>query len=224
MTSLHPEDRERFASWFRQARPKGTDDQLSALGRYGDLVVSSSARLGLVAPGDLPRFLMRHVRESLATDLPEVVQGASVLDIGSGAGLPGLPLAIVRTDLDVTLLEPRRKKAAFLERCILQLGLRAVRVDGRTLEALAAAGPLVRRTLAVSRALAWDEKRIAALGAVLLDPQGILIRFGPPEAVVGVGAYPIPGDPPRAVQVWPRSAWPGLLRSSRLPQGGGQGP
>jgi 16S rRNA (guanine(527)-N(7))-methyltransferase RsmG len=64
-----------------------------------------------------PEDLVQHVLESAAgSDL--IPHGARVVDIGSGAGLPGLPLAIVRSDLRLTLLEPRRKRAAFLEHAI----------------------------------------------------------------------------------------------------------
>jgi 16S rRNA (guanine527-N7)-methyltransferase len=92
--------------------------------------------------GDLsPELLAEHALESvLGANL--IVHGARVIDIGSGAGFPGLPIAIARRDLRVSLLEPRGKRAAFLRHIVRDLELantqvienRAEEVGGQTFD------------------------------------------------------------------------------------------
>ncbi len=65
--------------------------------------------------------------------------GARVVDVGSGAGLPGIPLALARPDLTVTLLEPLARRVAFLTECVDRLGLE--RRDGRTRPGRGGSGP-----------------------------------------------------------------------------------
>ncbi len=77
---------------------------------------------GLLGPREIPRLWERHVLNSAV--LGEVVpEGARVCDVGSGAGLPGLALAIARPDLHVTLLEPLLRRTVFLEEVVADLGL-----------------------------------------------------------------------------------------------------
>ncbi len=80
----------------------------------------------LTAIRDSEHMLRQHLFDSLAV-LP-YVDAASVLDVGSGAGLPGIPLAIARPSLAVTLLEASQKKVAFLRQAVIELGLRNVTV------------------------------------------------------------------------------------------------
>ncbi len=72
--------------------------------RYVDILSSRGIDWGLVGPREGDRLWERHVLNSLAAESLLPV-GASIVDVGSGAGLPGIPLAILRTDLRVTLLE-----------------------------------------------------------------------------------------------------------------------
>jgi 16S rRNA (guanine527-N7)-methyltransferase len=107
------------------AEPRRLFEQLT---RYGLLVHEHVARLSLIASGDRPVVFTRHVLDSLnlatCTDLPP----HSLLDVGSGAGFPGIPLAIVWPQTRVTLLESRDRKAGFLEQAVRRLGLDNVRV------------------------------------------------------------------------------------------------
>lgn len=75
-----------------------------------------------MGPREGERLWQRHVGNSLALD-DAVPQGSDVADVGSGAGLPGLPLAIVRPDLRVTLIEPLLRRANFLQEAVDELGL-----------------------------------------------------------------------------------------------------
>jgi 16S rRNA (guanine527-N7)-methyltransferase len=108
---------------------------------YARLLATDGIVRGLIGPGEVPRLWDRHLLNSAAI-APLVPDGARVVDVGSGAGLPGIPLALVRPDLTVTLLEPSARRVAFLLECVDRLGLDNVTVvRGRAEE-----GP-VRREL-----------------------------------------------------------------------------
>lgn len=96
--------------------------------KYGRLVHDSSASLALISDGDRSSVYTRHVLDSLNPLSLFKAPPASLLDVGSGAGFPGIPLAIVWPKTTVILLESREKKAGFLERAVRELGLRNVRV------------------------------------------------------------------------------------------------
>ena len=104
------------------------------LARFGALVYEQSDRLSLVARGDRPILFTRHVLDSLNPIDFLIPPPESVLDIGSGAGFPGIPLAIAWPHTRVTLVESRDKKCGFLERAVRELGLRNVTVACARLE------------------------------------------------------------------------------------------
>ncbi|NES16256.1 16S rRNA (guanine(527)-N(7))-methyltransferase RsmG [Micromonospora sp. PPF5-17] len=113
-------------------------DRLDLAAGYAELLATEGVVRGLIGPRETPRIWERHLLNcaAMAERIPE---GASVIDVGSGAGLPGLVLAIARPDLTVTLVEPLARRTAFLVEAVEQLGLtRAVRVfRGRAEEAAA---------------------------------------------------------------------------------------
>jgi 16S rRNA (guanine527-N7)-methyltransferase len=92
------------------------------LGDYFELVAAWNPRLHLVAPCPPAEFATRHVLESLAA-LPFIHAGATVLDVGSGAGLPAIPCLVVRQDLKAVLVEASQKKSVFLREALSRLGL-----------------------------------------------------------------------------------------------------
>ena len=96
-----------------------TLDQRSVdgLGSYYEILTSWNARLHLVAPTSPAEFATRHVLESL-TVLPYFDEHAAVADVGSGGGLPILPVLIMRQDISATLIESSRKKALFLREAL----------------------------------------------------------------------------------------------------------
>lgn len=105
------------------------DDQLNNLAEYLHLLLDANQRTNLTAIKDPDTAWRRLILDSL-TLLPglEMLEaGAQVIDIGTGGGLPGMPLAIARPDLSFTLLDATGKKVAFLQSCVEALGLENVR-------------------------------------------------------------------------------------------------
>ncbi len=95
---------------------------LESISHYVDILTSRGIDYGLIGPREADRVWHRHVLNSAAlTGL--VPTGARLVDVGSGAGLPGLPLAILRPDLEVSLLEPLLRRTRFLTEAVAELGL-----------------------------------------------------------------------------------------------------
>ena len=208
---MSPSDRDRFLRWLEEAGPAMGENQVRQLLDFGALVLAAAPRLGLISRGDRERFLMRHVRESLwVVKLGLACASTRILDVGSGAGLPGIPIAIAVPECDVTLVEPKRKRAGFLDRCALALKLSNVRVEARTL--VLVSGDRKWDT-AVSRGLSWTASMADSLSHLVVE-SGALLRFGPRDtAVKGVRILPTGEGEPRGIQVWPRASWPELPRS-----------
>ncbi|MEX1196150.1 MAG: 16S rRNA (guanine(527)-N(7))-methyltransferase RsmG [Dehalococcoidia bacterium] len=159
-----------------------SSDKTAILVRYAALIRENSERAGLTSRGDVAAIEQRHFAESLALLLALEERGLArdpVIDIGSGAGFPGLPIKIFRPELRMTLLEANAKKAAFLERVIAELALKGVDVvneraedtarlpDHRGIYALAMA-----RTVAPLRVLLELALPLLQLGGVLAAPKG----------------------------------------------------
>src|SRR5437867_1621506 len=111
-----------------------TPDALHLLARFAQLVYTQVAQLSLVARGDRTVLFTRHILDSLNPIDLQSPPPSSALDIGSGGGFPGIPLAIVWPRTRFTILESREKKAGFLERAGRELGLRNVTVACGRLE------------------------------------------------------------------------------------------
>ncbi|MEU5938939.1 16S rRNA (guanine(527)-N(7))-methyltransferase RsmG [Micromonospora sp. NPDC047548] len=121
-------------------------DRLDLAAAYAELLATDGVVRGLIGPREAPRIWDRHLLNCAAV-AERIPEGASVIDVGSGAGLPGLVLAIARPDLQVTLVEPLARRTSFLIEAVQQLGLaKMVRVfRGRADEAASGAtgiGPL----------------------------------------------------------------------------------
>jgi 16S rRNA (guanine527-N7)-methyltransferase len=153
--------------------------------RYGELTIERSALLNLVGPADRPRFFQRHVAECLHPTLVELARReGAIVDIGSGAGLPGIPLALIAEETRVLLVEPRLRKAQFLEATVAALGL-ASRVEvfqgsaeKLILESDATLGAGLATARAVGRLpLVWD------WATRLLRPGGWCAVFKGPEEI-----------------------------------------
>ena len=141
------------------------------LSGYVDILADRGIEWGLMGPREGDKLWQRHVANSLALDhaLP---QGVSVADVGSGAGLPGIPLAIVRPDLQVTLIEPLLRRTNFLELAVEELGLG----DRVTVLRARAEETKERHDVVVCRAVAALEK-LLKWTAPLLAPGGQLVAL-----------------------------------------------
>lgn len=138
-----------------QARDVFGDRYADAV-RYAELLAEAGVQRGLIGPREVPRLWERHLLNCAV--LSEVVpEGVTVCDVGSGAGLPGIPLALVRNDLKITLLEPLLRRTNFLTEVVELLGLDHVTVvRGRAEEVLGTLQPVhVVTARAVAPLDAW---------------------------------------------------------------------
>lgn len=127
---------------------------------------------GLIGPREVPRLWDRHILNCAV--IAEVMpQGARVMDVGSGAGLPGLCLAIVRPDLHVTLVEPMERRTAWLTMVSTDLGLDNVTVERARAEELH--GRLVADVVTARAVAALD--RLARWCMPLVAPGGHLVAM-----------------------------------------------
>lgn len=113
------------------ALPEGAVDKLLA---YRDLMLKWNRTYNLTALKDPAQMVSHHLLDSLAI-LPWV-SGPELLDVGSGAGLPGIPLAIARPELQVTLVDAVQKKATFQRQAAIELGLTNVQARHARVEEL----------------------------------------------------------------------------------------
>ena len=101
--------------------------------RYVILLHKWNRVYNLTAVRDIPRMVSHHVLDSLAI-LPHF-KGSQVLDVGTGPGLPGIPLAIAQPQMSVTLLDSIQKKTAFLQQAVSELDLKNAKVVCERVEA-----------------------------------------------------------------------------------------
>ncbi|MDU0294576.1 16S rRNA (guanine(527)-N(7))-methyltransferase RsmG [Saccharothrix longispora] len=138
------------------------------------LLTEHGVERGLIGPREVDRLWERHVLNSavVAELLP---RGSRVVDVGSGAGLPGLPLAIARPDLDLTLLEPMARRVAWLTECVDALGLDVTVLRGRA-EEKPVIDALSDSDVVTARAVAPLD-RLARWCLPLLRPGGLLVAL-----------------------------------------------
>jgi len=155
-----------------QAREVFGDRYADAV-RYAELLAEAGVQRGLIGPREVPRLWERHMLNCAV--LSEVVpEGVTVCDVGSGAGLPGIPLALVREDLKITLLEPLLRRTNFLTEVVELLGLDHVTVvRGRAEEVMGKVPPV---HVVTARAVAPLD-RLAAWGIPLLRPYGEMLAL-----------------------------------------------
>ncbi|MET8408532.1 16S rRNA (guanine(527)-N(7))-methyltransferase RsmG [Streptomyces sp. NPDC005195] len=148
-------------------------DRFADAVRYAELLAEAGVERGLIGPREVPRLWERHLLNCAV--LSEVVpEGVTVCDVGSGAGLPGIPLALVREDIKITLLEPLLRRTNFLTEVVELLGLDHVTVvRGRAEEVM---GKLPPVHVVTARAVAPLD-RLAAWGIPLLRPYGEMLAL-----------------------------------------------
>jgi 16S rRNA (guanine527-N7)-methyltransferase len=141
------------------------------LERYLDLLEKWNQIYNLTAIRDRARMITHHVVDALAV-LPHLPARAKLrlLDVGSGAGLPGIPLAVARPEWQVTLLDSNHKKTTFMRQVIAELGLRNAAVETRRVEDFV---PPERFDVVISRAFS-DLRTFAHAALPLLASGGVL--------------------------------------------------
>lgn len=145
-------------------------ERLPLVERYAELLATDGVLRGLIGPREAPRLWERHLLNCavLGALVPE---GSSVCDIGSGAGLPGLVLAIGRPDTRVTLVEPLLRRTTFLEEVVEELGLDHVEVlRGRAddLHGTRTFDVVTSRAVApLGRLLTWSMPLVSPHGALV---------------------------------------------------------
>ena len=145
-------------------------DRLPVAELFVDLLTSAGVDRGLIGPREVPRIWERHVL-NCAVVVPRVPLGATVADVGSGAGLPGLVWAIARPDLQMTLIEPLLRRVVFLEEAVQLLRLEQVKVLRARAEDVGE-----RFDVVTARAVAPLE-RLAGWCLPLVRPGGVLLAL-----------------------------------------------
>ena len=141
--------------------------------RYADLLATDGVTRGLIGPRETSRLWDRHLLNcAVVTEL--LPPDGRLVDIGSGAGLPGIVLAMLRPSLEVTLLEPLLRRAVFLEECVAELGLANAVVLRARAEEKDVAGLVA--DIATARAVAPLD-RLVGWAARLLRPGGQLLAI-----------------------------------------------
>lgn len=144
----------------------------SALTRYLELISKWNRIHNLTAVREPEQMVVLHLLDSLSV-LPHIAAAASLLDVGTGPGLPGIPLAIARPTLAVTLLDSSHKKCAFLRQAKTELGLANVEVVCDRVESWK---PDVRFDVVVSRAFS-ELADFVSQAQHLVAPGGRLIAM-----------------------------------------------
>ena len=148
-------------------------ETFARLARFVELLTAASARQNLIAASTLGDLWERHIADSAQLLRFESRPGASWIDIGSGAGLPGIVIALL-TDSPVTLVEPRRLRVDFLNQAITELELRARVhvVHGKADKATGKYDVIAARAVASADRLLAMTLHLSHRGTVWLLPKG----------------------------------------------------
>jgi 16S rRNA (guanine527-N7)-methyltransferase len=156
-------DRTLVRDWLLSKNLMYSDDFIEKIGRYHDLIVFWSKKMNLISRSDLGSIIIKHFLDSLSP-IDEISQNGKLIDIGSGAGFPGIPIALVRPELQVTLLESVHKKIRFLNAAKLELGQKNLNIVEKRLEEFGKKGEFDFGTI---RALPHWEKLLPKSRALL---------------------------------------------------------
>ena len=148
--------------------------------RYAALLAGTGVTHGLIGPREVPRLWDRHILNCAVVGEAMPVAGARVIDVGSGAGLPGVALAIARPDLDVHLIEPMLRRTEWLATCVAELRLANVTVHRGRADAYA--GSLTGRYV-TARAVARLPKLLGWCAPLAESGGEIVVMKGSSAAV-----------------------------------------
>lgn len=208
------------------ARGVFASDRMPLAERYTELLATEGVIRGLIGPREAPRLWDRHVLNCAV--LSEVLpQGATLADLGTGAGLPGLVIAIARPDLQITLVEPLLRRTTFLDEVVAELELdhvEVVRGRAEELHGKRSFDVVTSRAVApLERLLTWSMPLVAPTGAMVAmkgssigdeieEARATLTKFKCAEPELSVLGEGVVENPTHAIRVaWADPAsigWP----------------
>lgn len=172
--------------WLLKTNPSPSHIQRCQLRAYCSYLYYSSGKINLIAEGDRPDLAAKHIMPALGmAGLLAAVPNATVLDLGSGAGLPGIPLKIVFPESYFYLVESRRKRANFLREVTRKLGLEKIEVRNERIEALRVG--LARAVDVVVSRATKNPVELLEWAKPVLKPYGIIITTLDPGKGQGEG-------------------------------------
>ncbi len=222
-TAPHHEFAKRIMEFTGKAGIALTEKQARLLSLHVQIMLAWNSNLNLTRITGSEEIIVKHLLDSIlpAKSLPF---SGYALDVGTGAGFPGIPLKIVHPDLQMVLLDSSRKKVSFLTTAAAALGLKGVRaLQGRWQEFSKDEAQFNRFELITMRALKLEPQHITRLASLVLAPGGVLAcwRGGGADSLeesVDFGAdkanyssmefqrdidYLLPGiKQPRAISLW----------------------
>lgn len=200
-------DRDRLVAWGEENNLEITGRQADQLDRYAQLLVEWNEKMNLTAITDPEGVLVKHLIDSLTVlrSLPAAGEKVRLIDVGTGAGFPGIPLAVMREELELTLLDSLNKRLVFLEAVCRALGLEARCVHARAEEAGRQKAHREKYNVATARA-------VAALPALceyclpLVVPGGVFLAMkgldGEREAQEAASAIKVLGGKLSGIDEW----------------------
>lgn len=151
-----------------------SDKQLELLDSFGALLTEKNKSVNLTSITDPDGIAVKHFADSISLLKADIPQGAKVLDLGCGAGFPGIPLLIMRPDIKLTLLDSTGKKLDFVSEALDALGLEAEVLHGRAEELGQNPDYREKYDIVVSRAVAYLNT-LCELALPLVKPGGTFI-------------------------------------------------
>lgn len=135
--------------------------------RFAEFLITAGMERGLIGPREGEKIWERHIFNSLPI-ISLIPEGSSVIDIGSGAGLPGIPIALARPDLQVTLIEPLQRRVDFLNEAVEGLDITVLRGRAQDFK--------LKADFVTARAVAPLEK-LKSIGWHLVKKGGMLLAI-----------------------------------------------
>ena len=149
------------------------------LKRYFDLLSKWNARMNLMSIDGLREFEEVHIRD--ARELTHMLEGVNeAIDLGCGAGMPGIPLKILVPEIDVTLLDSTRKKVSFCDEAIRSLGLTGIRTAWGRAEDPEVIERLGKFDAVISRAT-WELGEYLEMARSYVKPGGVIVAMKGPR-------------------------------------------
>ena len=160
--------------WLQRAHPHVTKMQCGQLKKYCSYLYYGSSKINLITAGDRGVLATKHILPSVGlASFLSALPNANILDLGSGAGLPGIPLKVIFPNSYFYLVESRRKRANFLREVVRKLDLRGIEICNVRVETLHA-GLTNKVDVVVSRATKNMDTLFKWVGPIL-KPHGVLI-------------------------------------------------